>query len=35
MIEQGYSTDEITSLIPDYSQNDVEQLRKETTKDDN
>lgn len=32
MIEQGYSTDEITSLIPDYSQNDVERLREETYK---
>lgn len=30
MIEQGYSTDDIISLIPDYSQNDVEMLRIET-----
>ena len=28
MIEQGYSTDEITILIPIYSRNDIEQLRE-------
>ena len=27
MIEQGYSTDEIITLIPSYSQNDVNKLR--------
>ena len=28
MIEQGYSTDEIITLIPSYSQNDVDKLRR-------
>lgn len=28
MIEQGYCTDEITNLIPSYSQNDVDKLRR-------
>lgn len=31
MIEKGYDTEEITSLIVSYSQNDVEKLRKEIT----
>lgn len=31
MIERGYDTEEITSLIVSYSQNDVEKLRKEIT----
>lgn len=33
MIEKGYSTEEITSLILNYSQNDVESLRKEVLTD--
>ena len=32
-IEKGYSTEEITSLILNYSQNDVESLRKEVLTD--
>lgn len=33
MIKKDYSTEEIVSLIPNYSQNDVERLRKEISKD--
>lgn len=29
MIRKNYSTEEIASLVPSYSQNDVEELRKE------
>ncbi|MDE6052744.1 MAG: hypothetical protein K2G55_03080 [Lachnospiraceae bacterium] len=35
MIEQGYSTDEITILIPIYSRNDIDQLREKIAKNDN
>lgn len=31
MIEKGYETEEITSLIASYSQNDVESLRDKMT----
>ena len=33
MIKKDYSTEEIISLISNYSQNDVERLRKEISKD--
>lgn len=33
MIKKDYPTEEIVSLIPNYSQNDVERLRKEILKD--
>ena len=29
MIEKGYTTEEIAAVIPSYSQNDLEMLRKE------
>lgn len=33
MIKKDYPTEEIVSLIPNYSQNDVERLRKELSED--
>lgn len=33
MIKKDYPTEEIVSLIPNYSQNDVERLRKEISND--
>ena len=33
MIKKDYPTEEIVSLLPNYSQNDVERLRKELSED--